>query len=67
MCMSVQKALWLTILYDNVRQMSVCPSLKLLGELKPNFIWSVGGKGENSIIYKCSRSHEQDGRQADIW
>ena len=34
--------------------------LKPLGQSKPNFIWSILGKGES--LYKWSRSHDQDGR-----
>ena len=33
---------------------------------KPNFMWSVLGKGNRSL-YKWSRSNDQDGRQAYLW
>ena len=37
-------------------------SLKLLGQSKPNFMWNILGRGNESLD-KWSRSHEQDGRQ----
>ena len=39
---------------------------KPFGLSKPNFIWSLLGKG-NQSLYKWSRSHDQDGRQAHLW
>ena len=39
--------------------------LKPLGQSKPNFMWSLLGKG-NESLYKWSRSHDQDGRHAHI-
>ena len=33
---------------------------------KPNFMWSLLGKG-NESLYKRSLSHDQDGRHAHMW
>ena len=41
-------------------------SVKLLRQAKPNFIWSIPGKDVNKSLYKRSRSHDQDGRNASI-
>ena len=48
------------------RQKFQTSSLKLLGQSKPNFMWSLLGKG-NESMYKWSRSHDQDGRHAHMW
>ena len=40
--------------------------LKSLGQSKPNFMWSILGKGEQKYK-KWSRSHDQDGRHAHIY
>ena len=44
---------------------NVFSSLKLLGWLKPNFIWSLLVTGERKL-FKWSRSHDQAGRHAHI-
>ena len=41
-------------------------SLKPLGRLKPNCIWSLHGSGEQSL-FAGSWSLDQDGHQAHIW
>ena len=41
-------------------------SLKLLGQSKQNFIWSLLGKWERKL-YKWYRSHDQDGHHAHLW
>ena len=41
-------------------------SWKPLGQSKPNFMWCLLGKG-NQSLYKSFRSHDQDGRHAHIW
>ena len=38
-------------------------SLKSLGQSKPNFMWSILRRG-NQSLYELSRSHDQDGRHA---
>ena len=45
--------------YDHNIQTS--SSLKPLSQSKPNFMWSILKKG-NESLYKWSRSHDQDGR-----
>ena len=44
--------------YDHNIQIS---SLKQLGQVKPNFMWSIVRKGSETL-YKRSRSQDQDGR-----
>ena len=39
---------------------------KPFGLSKPNFMWSLLWK-RNQSLYKWSRSHYQDGRQAHLW
>ena len=35
--------------------------LKPLGQSKPNFMWRIMLRRGNENLYKCSRSHDQDG------
>ena len=61
---------------SGVRQSFVRPSVvqgartssspKQLGQSKPNFMWSLLGRGKESL-FAASGSHDQDGRHAHIW
>ena len=51
------------VYYRDIQRSS---SLKSLGQSKPKFMWSILGRG-NESLYKWSRSHDQDGRHAYIW